>query len=445
MLVQLYFVPSKQQRGLFSRNQPQISPSVMMVNLFFFLLGNRHAGEYHIGIANTFSTSIRQTLPENHGLRSFLKPYTHGTGSVNWVAYEMLLSDDSLLHRSSGFTRTARGKAFGLFQKHLDFTNSLPRELEAKNLGGMGNLTKDIPLFTKGMENWNIHRGFVDDYLRLLYPTDAELVADAALVRFWAHINTFGRHSDPCVCGLESSLFYEPGHWPAFEETRTCTGLLDHAAFLMDAKSESMRRDKWCFRPPEERTAALYSWLEDDCAASTKCPGLSYDLVFMRPNMGLPKIDRFFDRKVLIDVLTKFIFEVTLGHEMAADNVPYMVDPSYGNVRLPKDPEGNNPLTVDFATYIFGNVVSAVTTIRSMPLLSDWSDLLVHWVEDHKIKEWNDDQRAELKKQIKMLHLKYKADLVALSHDILKESQRIPQNRWAPPLNPATQACSIAV
>uniref|UniRef100_A0A7S0FFQ7 Lipoxygenase domain-containing protein n=1 Tax=Minutocellus polymorphus TaxID=265543 RepID=A0A7S0FFQ7_9STRA len=161
--------------------------------------------------------------------------------------------------------------------------------------------------------------------------------------------------------------------------------------------------------------------------------------------MGLPKLDRFFERRTLVDVLTKFIFEVTLGHEMAADNVPYMVDPAWGNVRLPKDPEGNLPLTVDFATYIFGTVISSITTIRSMPLLSDWSELLIHWVDEYKIKEWNDNQRAELKKQIKKIHFSYKSDLVVLSHDLVKESQNIPQNRWAPPLNPATQACSIAV
>lgn len=40
-----------------------------------------HVAEYHIAWANTFSTALRQSLPQHHGLRAFLKPYTHGTGT----------------------------------------------------------------------------------------------------------------------------------------------------------------------------------------------------------------------------------------------------------------------------------------------------------------------------------------------------------------------------
>jgi hypothetical protein len=100
---------------------------------------------------------------------------------------------------------------------------------------------------------------------------------------------------------------------------------------------------------------------------------------------------------------------------------------------------------VDFATYIYGNVIAAATTIRSMPLLADWSELLVHWVDEYKVKEWSDDKRKKLKKEIRMIHLQYKADLVHLSNELMKETLKRPKNEWAPYLNPATQASSIAV
>ena len=127
--------------------------------------------------------------------------------------------------------------------------------------------------------------------------------------------------------------------------------------------------------------------------------------------------------------------------------IPYMVDPEYGGVRIQrKDSHGKLPLKVDLATYIFGTVISALTTIRSKPLLSDWSNLLVEWAENEAdLRELSDDERAERKRVVSMLHLEYKASLVALSNDFLRESEQLPKNKWTPFLIPATQATSIAV
>lgn len=120
---------------------------------------------------------------------------------------------------------------------------------------------------------------------------------------------------------MDDSVFFESGSWPSFEEDRTCSGLLDHQKFLMGEEDEVLRRQKWCKRHTIERTRALYHWLEDDCEADPNCPGISYEFHHMRNSMNLPPMDR----KILIDVLTRFMFEVTVGHEMVADNIPYMV------------------------------------------------------------------------------------------------------------------------
>lgn len=92
--------------------------------------------------------AIRQTLPPSHGLRVLMKPYVHGTGKVNWVAYQMLVLPDSVLHRADGFTNQARSYSFGHFGKHSDIVSTFPEILKAKDLAGISKLTKTLSLFT---------------------------------------------------------------------------------------------------------------------------------------------------------------------------------------------------------------------------------------------------------------------------------------------------------
>jgi hypothetical protein len=73
----------------------------------------RHVGEYHLGWAERFSVALKQTLPHSHGLRALMKPYTHGTGQVNYQAYQMLLMEDSILARADGFTNYGRSHSWG--------------------------------------------------------------------------------------------------------------------------------------------------------------------------------------------------------------------------------------------------------------------------------------------------------------------------------------------
>lgn len=365
----------------------------------------------------------------------------------------MLIRDDSLLHRASGLTREGRQHSFSEIQKHIQFNTTIPEMLKAKKLPK--SVAKDVPLFTDGLRVWNVHRSFTEGYIDLLYPDEEALLSDTDLLRFWSHVNTLGRHTDPCVCGMDGSLFFEEGVWPAFEETRTCAGLLEHQGIQIQG-DESKKREEWCLRQPVERTRALYNWLEDDCKDDEGCTELPYDFHHMRSDMGLPAMSR----ESVIDLLTTFMFEVTAGHEMAADNIPYMADPSYANVRIAStqgSSVGEVPLMADISTYIFGNVISTLTTIRSMPLLSDWSNLLVGWIDGHKKASLSDDlsDKGEKKKKlksllqlemnIKNLHLKYKSDLVILSNELVKETLKKPWNQRAPYFIPATQASSVAV
>ena len=238
----------------------------------------------------------------------------------------MLIRDRSILDRASGLTRLARGHTWGHIQKHWEMYKPFPQVLKEKRLDGMSDLTKTLPLFSQGLRLYNAHHKFVNGMLDVMYPDDDALQSDRALLRFWNHINTYGRHMDPCVCGMDSKLFYEPNVWPSFEtaENRRCEHLLDFHDVGKES-TPSLRRDKWCSRHHVERTRALHALLQAECEASVDCESLSYEFVHMRADFGLPEMPT---KKMLGDVLATFMFEVTAGHELSADNVSAASRPS---------------------------------------------------------------------------------------------------------------------
>ena len=248
-----------------------------------------------------------------------MKPHVHGTGSVNWNAYQMLVLEDSILARADGLTNRGRGHAWGHFVKHSDMVSTIPQILDSKALKGVSNLTTTLPYFTQGTRLWEIHFDYVENFVNLIYGEDDTLfLADEALRRFWHHVNTLGRHIDPCICDMDSIMYFKKGLWPAFESTRTCAGLLDHADFEKDNSDLKHRRELWCNRTlPSERSKALYRWLETDCKDSDWCTQVSFRVEHLRPDMGLPELTR----EALVNLITRFIYEVTTGHQLVADNV----------------------------------------------------------------------------------------------------------------------------
>jgi len=246
----------------------------------------------------------------------------------------------------------------------MNYTETLPEELKAKKLNGMASttrknkpsftsalwkredITNTMPMFNAAMRNWKVHHSFVDKYLKVIYPNDAAISSDTALYRFWHSIDTWNRHMDVCLCKMDSDVFFTEGQWPAFETSKTCLDLLN---FVNEGGSEGAtgtayahRREQWCKRDSNERKNQFHNWLESECIKQQKgtmktewdsegcheeeigkgneeeeC--LSYENFHMRSDMDLPST---ITRSTLVDVLTKFIYEVTLGHEMAADNIP---------------------------------------------------------------------------------------------------------------------------
>ena len=125
-----------------------------------------------------------------------------------------------------------------------------------------------------------------------------------------------------------------------------------------------------------------------------------------------------------------------------------MVDPKYGGVRmLRQDQNGELPLMMDTDSFIFGTVIAALTTIRSKPILSDWSNLLMDWAANRADQQsLGRVEREKRAQQVATLHFDYKLKLVELSQEFLEHEKRVgDQNKASPFLVPATQATSIAV
>lgn len=110
------------------------------------VLASIHVKESHLGWSHALSVATLQTIPSDHKLHALLKPFTRGAHVVNSAAYHMLVREHSILSHSSGHVDSQDALLY--LGHHIDFSESVPQMLEAKQLDG--DLTKDMPLFTQG-------------------------------------------------------------------------------------------------------------------------------------------------------------------------------------------------------------------------------------------------------------------------------------------------------
>ena len=252
---------------------------------------------------------------------------------------------------------------------------------------------------------------------------------------------SFGRHLDPCVCGLSSDLFFDAKTWPAFETTHTCTQLLDLVSFQSGVHDVARRRE-WCAEEPFTRVKAMRKLLEKDCEQIPTCGHLPYSIYHMRADMGLPQLET---RDQLIDYIATVIWWVTAGHSINSDNIPYFPDPDFAGVRMRQYGPGENEMMnrMDLGAYILGNTISSLTSLRAPPLLADWTPLYSHYAT--KQSHLSGDQRKGLLESLNQIHRNYKFKLLDLSTEILAENLKRPANQRWNALIPATHASSASV
>lgn len=333
-------------------------------------LTGRHVAENHFGWSHSVATAAWQTLPPDHGLRTLVKPFTLAVHSINSAAYNMLVREHSVLTHGSELPTKSLAASFHVVYHQLNYSETIPDMLDSHDLDRILDTSK-LPMWSQGRRLYNAHRKFVGKYISLLYANDEDMLKDDAIHRFWHHVNTQGRHTDPCVCGMDSELFFDDtGKWPAFETKHTCEELLDSASYRPDLNMIS-RRHEWCKETePFDRIKALYTVVERECAETKGCK-LLYDVYMMRDSMGLKPLK---SREQLADFLASFMWHVSAGHEINGDNISYFTDPFHSGVRLrDKDENGELPLRTDIGTYVFGLSIGKIRgwlIVSSMTLKS---------------------------------------------------------------------------
>jgi hypothetical protein len=280
-----------------------------------------------------------------------VKPFTLAVHSINSAAYNMLVRDHSVLTHGSALSTKALTASFHVVYNQLNYSETIPDMLDSHGLDGIVDTSK-LPMFSQGRRLYDTHRKFVGRVVSMLYSSDEEMLKDDDALRFWHHVNTQGRHTDPCVCGMDSDLFFDDhGKWPAFETKHTCEELLDSSSYHPELNIISRRR-QWCDEvQPFDRIKALHAVLKKECDEKKDCE-MRYDEYMMKDNMGLKPLK---NREQLSDFLATFMWHVSAGHEINGDNIPQFTDPYHSGVRLiDKDENGELPLRVDIGTYVFG-------------------------------------------------------------------------------------------
>ena len=319
-------------------------------------LAGNHVMESHFGWSHAVSTAAWQTLPHDHPLRTFLKPFTMNAHQVNSAAYNMLVQKRCILEHASGMTSKGVLGTLHHVYSVMDFSESIPELLASHGLDEIIDTSK-LPMWGQGIRLYNVHREFAENFLSLVYKSDEDMLKDDSLIRFWYHVNTYGRNTDPCVCGMDSDIFFDnkDNKWPASEPYRTCEEILDSVNYEV-GRNMITRRRQWCTQAdPFDRIKALRALLEKECAEREEPCELNYEIHVMRNDMGMKPLRTI---PQLVDFLATAMWHVSAGHNQNGDNIPYLVDPDYAGTRLREyDENGNLPTRIDLATYVFGTTI----------------------------------------------------------------------------------------
>jgi len=154
---------------------------------FFALVTIRdHLLISHMTEANALTTASRAHLPVDHPLRSFLKPFTFHTVTINKQAATSLINDRGLVARIWAFehktfleiaAHVISTYKFRLLPEFID--PSMRAKLDEKKL-----TDEQFPFAADATDFWNVVHHYVSDYINLFYPSDDSINEDKALRDF---------------------------------------------------------------------------------------------------------------------------------------------------------------------------------------------------------------------------------------------------------------------
>jgi len=149
---------------------------------------------HHLIFANIVTSADRQNLPRAHPIRRLIKPFSHGTPTVNLGAQMFLTTEYGLLHRALAldFEGLRTGLVAGFKVSRI---KGKPMAKHAESLKELGDL--DFPFAADGRDFYDVVYKYMLAYTKVYYHSDKELHADRDLANFWAAIRVFEDTSLP--------------------------------------------------------------------------------------------------------------------------------------------------------------------------------------------------------------------------------------------------------
>jgi arachidonate 15-lipoxygenase len=143
-----------------------------------------HLARTHLFVG-VFVMATHRQLPSNHPLSLLLRPHFEGTLAINNAAQENLIARDGGVDLLLSSTiDNSRMLAVRGLQSYSFNAAMLPKQLKQRGVDDP-NLLPVYPYRDDALLIWDAIRDWVSDYLKLYYPTDADVEKDAAL-QAWA-------------------------------------------------------------------------------------------------------------------------------------------------------------------------------------------------------------------------------------------------------------------
>jgi hypothetical protein len=134
------------------------------VTTFFFVTAREHLVWTHLIVSNAATRESIVHLPPNHSLRRLLTIFTYRTTEVNTSAFDALVPDHSLLHRSSAFTYPSMKKIFDSAYLASNAFEPFPERKVNSALMELVDQGK-FPFVSEGIEYYQIVEDFVRDWI----------------------------------------------------------------------------------------------------------------------------------------------------------------------------------------------------------------------------------------------------------------------------------------
>eukprot|EP01012_Entosiphon_sulcatum_P024015 TRINITY_DN2917_c0_g1_i1.p1 TRINITY_DN2917_c0_g1~~TRINITY_DN2917_c0_g1_i1.p1 ORF type:complete len:861 (-),score=117.67 TRINITY_DN2917_c0_g1_i1:162-2744(-) len=154
-----------------------------------------HLTGVHLMAANLLSTASREHLPETHPIRRFLTPFTYHSIQVNYGVAQVL-DELGMVHRAAALSSVGILKAMHYSFLTVDRYFNIATTL--RDSGWQSSANPQLCSFAQDFLDYTqVVSKFAEKFVRIHYPTDADVSNNAELQAFAKHLPAHNRHPPP--------------------------------------------------------------------------------------------------------------------------------------------------------------------------------------------------------------------------------------------------------